>query len=73
MNDSLKPAGQASCGILEQHRVFALTAMDRVIPNFTSLAETLTQTPAGRERPRPPAQRRRCRAADQPARPGANR
>jgi anti-sigma B factor antagonist len=29
-------------------RVFALTGMDRVIPNFTSLAETLTQTAAAR-------------------------
>jgi anti-anti-sigma factor len=28
-------------------RVFALTGMDRVIPNFTSLAEALTQTAAG--------------------------
>ena len=27
-------------------RVFALTAMDRVIPNFTSLAEALAQAPA---------------------------
>jgi len=27
-------------------RVFALTAMDRVIPNFTSLAEALAQTAA---------------------------
>ena len=27
-------------------RVFALTAMDRVIPNFTTLAEALTQTAA---------------------------
>ena len=36
-------------------RVFALTAMDRVIPNFTSLAEALTYTPAianGRSRQR---------------------
>ena len=36
-------------------RVFALTAMDRVIPNFTSLAEALAQTPAtanGRSRQR---------------------
>ena len=36
-------------------RVFALTAMDRVIPNFTSLAEALTQTaacPNGRSRQR---------------------
>ena len=27
-------------------RVFALTAMDRVIPNFTTLAEALAQVPA---------------------------
>ena len=27
-------------------RVFALTGMDRVIPNFTSLAEALAQAPA---------------------------
>jgi anti-sigma B factor antagonist len=27
-------------------RVFALTGMDRVIPNFTTLAEALTQAPA---------------------------
>jgi anti-sigma B factor antagonist len=36
-------------------RVFALTAMDRVIPNFTSLAEALAQSAAtanGRSRPR---------------------
>ena len=36
-------------------RVFALTAMDRVIPNFTSLAEALAQTAAtanGHSRPR---------------------
>jgi anti-anti-sigma factor len=36
-------------------RVFTLTAMDRVIPNFTSLAEALAQTPAtanGRSRQR---------------------
>ena len=36
-------------------RVFALTAMDRVIPNFTTLAEALAQTPAcpnGRSRER---------------------
>jgi anti-sigma B factor antagonist len=36
-------------------RVFALTGMDRVIPNFTSLAEALAQAPAtanGRSRQR---------------------
>ena len=36
-------------------RVFTLTAMDRVIPNFTSLADALAQTPAtanGRSRQR---------------------
>jgi anti-sigma B factor antagonist len=35
-------------------RVFALTGMDRVIPNFTSLAEALAQAPAtanGRSQP----------------------
>jgi len=31
-------------------RVFALTAMDRVIPNFTNLAEALARTAATRER-----------------------
>ena len=36
-------------------RVFALTAMDRVIPNFTTLAEALAQTAACRERPQPRA------------------
>src|SRR4029077_19140196 len=36
-------------------RVFALTGMDKVIPNFTSLAEALARTPAtanGRSRQR---------------------
>ena len=31
-------------------RVFALTAIDRVIPNFTTLAEALAQTSRGGER-----------------------
>ena len=50
-------------------RVFALTAMDRVIPNFTSLAEALAQAPAaanghGRQRDEGDA-----RAEDQEAQP----
>jgi anti-sigma B factor antagonist len=54
-------------------RVFALTAMDRVIPNFTSLAEALAQTPAaanGRSRQRDEGD---ARAEDQPAQPAASR
>jgi anti-sigma B factor antagonist len=53
-------------------RVFALTAMDRVIPNFTSLAEALAQAPAdanGRGQP----QDGDARAEDQPAQPVASR
>jgi anti-sigma B factor antagonist len=53
-------------------RVFALTAMDRVIPNFTSLAEALAQAPAtanGRRRP----QEGDARAEVQPAQPAASR
>ena len=49
-------------------RVFALTGMDRVIPNFTSLAEALTQTAAcanGRSR-----QRNEGDAAPKTSRPG---
>jgi anti-sigma B factor antagonist len=42
-------------------RVFALTAMDRVIPNFTSLAEALAQTAANANGSR-----------SGPLRPGAN-
>ena len=34
-------------------RVFALTAMDRVIPNFTTLAEALAQTGHGDDHPGP--------------------
>jgi anti-anti-sigma factor len=54
-------------------RVFALTGMDTVIPNFTSLAEALAQAPAaanGRSRQRDEGD---ARAADLPARPGASR
>lgn len=49
-------------------RVFALTGMDRVIPNFTSLAEALTQTAAcanGRNH-----QRNEGEAAPETSRPG---
>jgi anti-sigma B factor antagonist len=35
-------------------RIFAITALDRVIPNFTSLDEALAQTPAATARPRQP-------------------
>ena len=52
-------------------RVFALTAMDRVIPNFTSLAEALAQAPAtanGRSRQRDEGD---ARAEDQEAQPAA--
>jgi anti-sigma B factor antagonist len=54
-------------------RVFALTAMDRVIPNFTSLAEALAQTAAtanGRHRSRDEGD---ARAEVQPAQPAASR
>jgi len=53
-------------------RVFALTGMDTVIPNFTSLAEALAQAPAtanGRRQP----QEGDARAEDQPAQPAASR
>jgi anti-anti-sigma regulatory factor len=53
-------------------RVFALTGMDKVIPNFTSLAEALAQAPAtanGRRQP----QEGDARAEDQPAQPAASR
>ena len=54
-------------------RVFALTAMDRVIPNFTTLAEALTQAPAtANGRSRQP-QEGDARAEDQPAQPAASR
>jgi anti-sigma B factor antagonist len=54
-------------------RVFALTGMDKVIPNFTSLAEALAQTPAtvnGRSRQRDEGG---ARAKVLPARPAASR
>jgi anti-sigma B factor antagonist len=53
-------------------RVFTLTAMDRVIPNFTSLAEALAQTAAanGRRRQRTEGD---ARAEVQPAQPAASR
>ena len=53
-------------------RVFALTGMDRVIPNFTSLAEALAQAPAtanGRRQ----LQDGDARAEVQPAQPAASR
>jgi anti-sigma B factor antagonist len=53
-------------------RVFALTAMDRVIPNFTSLAEALAQAPADANGRRQP-QDGDARAEDQPAQPAASR
>ena len=56
-------------------RVFALTAMDRVIPNFTSLAEALAQT-AATAHPAPPVRRsdsgRRGRRASQRQHPVAD-
>jgi anti-anti-sigma factor len=54
-------------------RVFALTGMDTVIPNFTSLAEALAQAPAasnGRSRQRDEGD---ARAEVQPAQPAASR
>jgi anti-sigma B factor antagonist len=54
-------------------RVFALTGMDKVIPNFTSLAEALAQTPVaanGRSRQRDDGD---ARAEVQPAQPAASR
>ena len=53
-------------------RVFSLTGMDRVIPNFTSLAEALAQAPAtanGRRQ----LQEGDARTEDQPAQPAASR
>jgi anti-sigma B factor antagonist len=54
-------------------RVFALTAMDRVIPNFTSLAEALAgaghHANGHRRRPHEGG----ARAEDQPALPAASR
>ena len=54
-------------------RVFALTAMDRVIPNFTTLAEALAQTATcvnGHSRQRHEGD---ARAEVQPAQPAASR
>jgi anti-anti-sigma regulatory factor len=54
-------------------RVFALTGMDRVIPNFTSLAEALAQTAAtanGRSRQRNEGD---ALAEVQPTQPAASR
>ena len=54
-------------------RVFALTGMDRVIPNFTRLPEALTQTAAtanGHSRQRDKGD---ARAEVQPAQPAASR
>ena len=54
-------------------RVFALIGMDTVIPNFTSLAEALTQTPAcANGRSRHPDEGD-ARAEVQPAQPAASR
>ena len=53
-------------------RVFSLTGMDRVIPNFTSLDQALAQAPAtanGRRQPREGG----ARAEVQPAQPAASR
>jgi anti-sigma B factor antagonist len=53
-------------------RVFTLTGMDKVIPNFTSLAEALAQAPAtanGRRQ----LQEGDARAEDQPTQPAASR
>ncbi len=36
-------------------RILAITGIDRVIPNFTSLDEALAQTPAATVRPQPSA------------------
>jgi anti-sigma B factor antagonist len=54
-------------------RVFTLTGVDTVIPNFTTLAEALAQTPAaanGRSRQRDEGD---ALAQDQPAQPAASR
>ena len=55
-------------------RVFALTGMDKVIPNFTTLAEALAQTAAtcvnGHSRQRHEGD---ARAEVQPAQPAASR
>ena len=53
-------------------RVFSLTGMDRVIPNFTSLAEALAQAPAAANGRRQP-QEGDARAEVQPAQPAASR
>ena len=54
-------------------RVFALTGMDRVIPNFASLAEALTQTAAGANGHSRPRHDGDARAEVQPAQPAASR
>jgi anti-sigma B factor antagonist len=53
-------------------RVFSLTGMDGVIPNFTSLAEALAQAPAAANGRRQP-QEGDARAEVQPAQPAASR
>ena len=53
-------------------RVFALTGMDTVIPNFTSLAEALAQVPADANG-RGQLQEGDARAEVQPAQPAAGR
>jgi anti-sigma B factor antagonist len=52
-------------------RVFALTGMDRVIPNFTSLAEALART-AATANGRRPRDEGGARAEIQPAQPAAS-
>ena len=56
-------------------RVFALTGLDQVIPNFTDLDEALEPAPAAAPRPRRPRRRPkpgiRPRADRPPADPGA--
>src|ERR1700749_2844939 len=54
-------------------RVFALTAMDRVIPIFTSLADPLPHTPAPANGPSRPRDEGDAGAEVQPAQPAASR
>src|SRR5439155_18640174 len=61
----------ASCMVL---RIFAITGIDQVIPNFADLDEALQPAPAAASRPRPRRRSKpgmRTRADRPPADPGA--
>ena len=53
-------------------RVFALTGIDRVIPNFPSLYEAVEPAPAAAPRPRRPRRRAKPGMRTRPDRPPAN-